>query len=136
MSTSIKILTVLAVAAGVGVGGHYALRNYLRSAVRKELENNKGLAAAYEFEKLTSAATLGTFKLNLPPIEALVESVVPMDSFISPYDAADDIGKNGRFSQYWPKAYKRGSIDPTVEKNILVIFSNIAAAGKKKELGG
>lgn len=134
-----KLLALLGVAGVVSVGGHYALRSYLRSAVLKELQSNKSLAVAYEMDaalQKISALAGKKLTLNLPPPEALAESLVPFDSLISPYDAADDIGKNGRFSKYWPADYKRGSLDPTIELNILKIFANMAAAGKKKELAG
>lgn len=131
-----KLVQLLLIAGAIGAGGHFGLRYYLRSAVKKELENNKGLRVAYEADNLLRKGSLGQLSLNLPPVDALVESVVPLNSFISPYDAADDIGKNGRMSKYWPEGYERGSLDPKVERDILKIFSNMAAAGKKKELAG
>ena len=104
MQTPTKTLIVAATVAGAGTFSWVAFRMYVRARLREVL------VAEYDYEgaaaKLQSIATIANVNLNLPPLNALVESMVPVWSTVLPEDAFKDIIANGRASQYWPADYK------------------------------
>jgi hypothetical protein len=54
-------------------------------------------------------ADLFDMDLNIPPAWRLAETMVPIWSTNSPYEALDGILVDGRESVYWPPEYREGS---------------------------
>ena len=90
----------------LGVGGWVALRIHTRNKTALELEEEGVLQQAGLAQGL---ADLFNMDLNIPPASRLAETMVPIWSTNSPYEAVDDILINGRESIYWPPDYREGS---------------------------
>ena len=91
--------------AFVGVAGWVAFRIYLRQRTMEELEKEGLLAGGGIAQGVAGAFGL---TLNLPPATTLARSMLPIWSTNTPYEAMDDILKNGRESEYWPEDYRQG----------------------------
>jgi len=125
MKTSTTILVGLGV-AGASVGGWVAFRQFVRVKTREVLIRE------YSFDKFlawadTSELLLGD--LNLPTLDELVVSLVPIWDTSLPDAAFADILKKGRKSAYWPEAYKK----PVNEKVEREIFRALRAAAETPE---
>ncbi len=89
----------------VGAGGWVGLRLYMRQRFIEEFESSQGGAAIIKAQQL---ALLGGIDLNLPTVEELSVSAVPILATNHPQEAVDDIFIYGRNSIYWPEEYSGG----------------------------
>jgi hypothetical protein len=127
MTNTQKTLLYSASAVTVGVGGWYAFRMFVRSKTREVLVTD------YNFDKVLR--NVGTFEdllgvsLNLPSLDELVVSLVPIWDTTLPDTAFRDILEQGRASRYWPEAYKK----PVSQKYEKMIFRALKAAGETPE---
>lgn len=112
-------------AAALGAGGWIAFRYYVRSRLRKEMA-----AEGYDTFYYQSQGVAGLFSLdlNLPPPEALVESMVPLLSGVMPDTAYKDILLLGRQSRYWPEKYRQGSSLPALFEKGAMAFLRVQEA--------
>ena len=97
-----------AIGAGAFIGlssAYVALRYYIRGEVLKSLKDE------YKYpvikENLDRLASVQKYKLGLPTAEEFAESLVPIASIASPYQAIEDVLKNGRKSPFWPEKYRK-----------------------------
>lgn len=106
----------------LGVGGWIAYRSYVRSETRKVLVNeyrlDKALKSIQDLENATG------LDFNIPPLDALVDALVPIWSNVHPTDALDDVFVKGRESAYWPREYRR----PASKKYEKMIFAALKGA--------
>lgn len=131
MKTSTTILVGLGV-AGAGVGGWVAFRQFVRVKTREvlvqEYSFDKFLTKAEDAESIIRFAQPG-FTFNLPSLDELVVSLVPVWDTILPDAAFADILEKGRASAYWPEKYKK----PTNQKLEREIFRALRAAAETPE---
>lgn len=135
MSTSERLVVGLT-ASGVAGAGWVGLRLYIRNRVYLALVEEydyPGLVA-----KMQQIATPLGIDLNMPPAEAFSESLAPIWSLTTPYDAIEDVLAKGRSSIYWPVNYRKtpkGGED--VERIIFVALSaayHTPEGASKKEM--
>jgi hypothetical protein len=107
---------LLSIAAIMGSSGFLGLRLYMRVRTRNKIDETNTYATLLEYQQL--AARLG-FDMNLPPKATLVNSLVPLWSMATPFEAVDDIVARGRKSKFWPAAYRVSDIPVSIEKQIL-----------------
>ena len=115
---------------GVGTAAFVGSRIALRRAVTANLQANP------YYRQAQTAANIGSvigFDLGIPKPEELAESLVPLLSTISPYQAGEDIQRRGRQSRYWPKKYKRSDIPPQVEQMIIAALVSVSQAQDQKQ---
>jgi hypothetical protein len=131
MKTSTTILVSLGV-AGAGVGGWVAFRQFVRVKTREvlvqEYNFDQFLTRMDDFESLARLAK-PDFTLNLPSMDELIVSLVPIWDTVLPDAAFSDILKKGRKSKYWPEKYKQ----PVNEKAEREIFRALRAAAETPE---
>jgi len=131
MKTSTTILVGLGV-AGAGVGGWVAFRQFVRVKTREVLVQeyafDKFLMGAEQVESVTRLLKPG-FTFNLPTMDELVVSLVPIWDATLPDAAFADILKKGRKSQYWPENRKQ----PTNERVEREVFRALRAAAETPE---
>lgn len=93
----------IAVTAGAlslaGFVGFVAVRRYIRGEVARTLRED------YQFDEKQAQFpyVLVAEAMNLPSSAELADSLVPLWSTMGPYDAIEDVLKNGRKSAYWPE---------------------------------
>jgi hypothetical protein len=131
MKTSTTILVGLGV-AGAGVGGWVAFRQFVRVKTREVLVQEYGfdqfLLRKKDAEALARLVD-PDFTFNLPSMDELVVSLVPIWDTILPDAAFADILKKGRKSKYWPEKYKQ-PVNERVEREI---FRALRAAAETPE---
>lgn len=131
MKTSTTILVGLGV-AGASVGGWVAFRQFVRVKTREVLIEEYGfddfLSKARDAESLIRIAN-PNFTFNLPTLDELVVSLVPIWDTVLPDAAFKDILEKGRKSQYWPEQHKK-AVNEKVEREI---FRAMKAAAETPE---
>ena len=131
MKTSTTILVGLGV-AGASVGGWVAFRQFVRVKTREVLIEEYGfddfLSKARDAQSLIRIAN-PNFTFNLPTLDELVVSLVPIWDTALPDAAFADILENGRKSQYWPEKNKK----PVNEKVERELFRALRAAAETPE---
>lgn len=104
-------------AAGAGVGGWVAFRQFVRVKTRA------ALVTEYGFNRVLSGVDtselLTGMDFNLPTLDELVVSLVPIWDTIMPDEAFSDVLEKGRKSRYWPEKYKR-PVDAEWERRIFL----------------
>ena len=104
----------------VAVGGFIGLRLYMREETRKTLKDE------YNYGDIVKATrTLAKFGVDvkLPTAQEFADAMVPLFGFNHPKTAFEDILKNGRASEYWPAAYKKGAASAAFEPLLLRALS-------------
>jgi len=118
-------------AAGAGVGGWVAFRKFVRVKTREalveEYQFDKYLSKADDVEAFAQLITGKPFSLNLPSLDELVVSLVPIWDTTMPDAAFADILENGRTSRYWPAKYKK-PVNREVEKKLFRAMRTAANA--------
>lgn len=131
MKTSTTILVGLGV-AGASVGGWVAFRQFVRVKTREVLIEEYGfddfLSKARDAQSLIRIAN-PNFTFNLPTLDELVVSLVPIWDTALPDAAFADILENGRKSKYWPEQHKK-AVNEKVEREI---FRAMKAAAETPE---
>jgi hypothetical protein len=131
MKTSTTILVGLGV-AGASVGGWVAFRQFVRVKTREVLIEEYGfddfLSKARDAQSLIRIAN-PNFTFNLPTLDELVVSLVPIWDTALPDAAFADILENGRKSKYWPEQHKK-AVNEKVEREI---FRALRAAAETPE---
>lgn len=131
MKTSTTILVGLGV-AGASVGGWVAFRQFVRVKTREVLIEEYGfddfLTRARDAESVIRIAN-PRFTFNLPTLDELVVSLVPIWDTVLPDAAFKDILEKGRKSQYWPEQHKK-PVNEVVEREI---FRALRAAAETPE---
>jgi hypothetical protein len=97
-----------------GVGGWVAYRLYARKKLKERLEEEG-------FSKLVDLAALSPIDLNLPSLDQIVESAVPLWDSTHPRDALLDISENGRESKYWPDTHRK-VVNALVEEQVFSLI--------------
>jgi hypothetical protein len=133
MKTSTTILVGLGV-AGAGVGGWVAFRQFVRVKTREVLIEEYGfddfLSKARDAETAARFLTANpNFTWNLPTLDELVVSLVPIWDTVLPDAAFKDILEKGRKSKYWPEQHKK-AVNEKVEREI---FRALRAAAETPE---
>ena len=133
MKTSTTILVGLGV-AGAGVGGWVAFRQYVRVKTREALVQeyrfDDFLSKARDAETAARFLTANpNFTFNLPTLDELVVSLVPIWDTALPDAAFADILEKGRKSQYWPEK-NRKAVNEKVEREV---FRLLRAAAETPE---
>lgn len=128
--------TKKAVLIGAGVGtlgvtGWVAFRYYVRS------ETKKTLVQEYRFDKvlrhIAEFEDVSGVDFNIPPLDAFVDSLVPIWSTIHPKEAIDDVFANGRKSVYWPADYRR-AVSAKYERMIFAALKGAKDAPEEASL--
>jgi len=119
-----RALALAGGAIGVGALGFMGMRYALRMKVEQTIAEDPTYQQIRKVAD-TSIALVG-FDIGLPPAQALANSMVPLFSTVSPYEAADDLSINGRRSKYWPRKYKKSDIPPNVEDALMRLMVRIS----------
>lgn len=123
MTDSQKTLVYAGSALAVGVGGWYGFRLFVRAKTREVL------VTEYNFDRLLrnieAIEDMANISLNLPSLDELVVSLVPIWDVTLPDAAFADILDKGRESRYWPEAYKK-PVSKKYEKIIFRAFKGAA----------
>ena len=125
-----RILLIAGGAIGFGGAAFLGTRLLLRSEVAKSIATNPAYRNISMAGGLTSS--LG-FNIGLPQPEELAESLVPLFSTISPFEAVEDIKVQGRQSKYWPKARRTSDIPPRLEEFLIAALSSATQEKGRKE---
>jgi len=125
-----RVLMIAGGAIGFGGAAFIGTRLLLRSEVAKSIASDPIYQNISMAGGLTS--TFG-FNIGLPQPNELAESLVPLFSTISPFEAVEDIKVRGRESRYWPKAHQTSDIPPQVEDFLISSMSSATQTPGRKE---
>lgn len=101
--THLAIATISAGVIAAGISGWVGYRLYLRKETLAELRRTKYVRTASVAEYISQGLGID---LGIPTPEELAEALVPIWDYRSPYEAVEDVLRNGRGSAYWPAAYR------------------------------
>jgi hypothetical protein len=121
--------------AGALVGGvaFIGIRAALREKVRQAIV---GSAAYAQARLVADTSGLFGFDIGLPTADELSRSLVPLLSTASPYEAAEDIERQGRQSRFWPVAYRTSDLPPALEMAIITVALAVARGFETEKTPG
>lgn len=111
--------------AGAIIGGIAFIGS--RAALREQVRQAIVASSAYAQARLAADASgLFGFDLGLPTADELSRSLVPLLSTASPYEAAEDIERQGRQSRFWPENYRTSDLPAGLEMAIITVAVAVA----------